>query len=604
MNKQRKSPVLIYDGECGICVEWINYWQKLTSDEINYRSYQEAQSEYSHISLNDFQKYIHYIDVNGTVRSGANAAFAIYEKVAGMALPAWLYHRLPGFAIISEIAYKFFSNNRGILRFFTHLFWGRDHKPAEYTLVTRIFLRALACIYLSAFISFGTQIIGLIGSDGILPLDNYLLQLKQHLGASAYWKTPMVFWFFLSDRVLHLTCLIGAGLSVLLLFGLFQRTTLVLLYILYLSLFYAGQTFMTFQWDLLLLEAGFLAIFLPSGMKIVVWLYRWLVFRFIFLGGLVKIISHDPTWDNLTALNYHFETQPLPTIFSWYAHHLSETLLTAGVVFTLLTELVVPFLIFAPRRFRMLAASIVITFQFLIIITGNYNFFNLLTIAICLFLYDDAFLKSCIPIRFLVILNNHQKVEPRKICSRVFLPVALIIAYSSVEQMAGVIRGNSPQAPSIISRVISPWHIVQNYGPFAVMMTTRHEIVIEGSSDGKSWKEYQFAFKPGNTSTRPAWATPHQPRLDWQMWFAALSQAERNPWFQNLLYRLLLNSESVTDLLASNPFQESPPVLIRALFYEYQFSSPREKKSSGQWWNRQMVAEYYPPVRVSIKTDN
>ena len=170
--------------------------------------------------------------------------------------------------------------------------------------------------------------------------------------------------------------------------------------------------------------------------------------------------------------------------------------------------------------------------------------------------------------------------------------------------MAGVIRGNSPQPPSIISRVISPWHIVQNYGPFAVMTTTRHEIVIEGSSDGKSWKEYQFAFKPGNTSIRPAWATPHQPRLDWQMWFAALSQAERNPWFQNLLYRLLLNSESVTDLLASNPFQESPPVLIRALFYEYQFSSPPEKISSGQWWNRQMVAEYYPPVRISIKTDN
>jgi len=252
----------------------------------------------------------------------------------------------------------------------------------------------LACIYLAAFLSFGVQIIGLIGTDGVLPLDQYLLQLKQHLGTSAYWQTPMLFWFGLNDNILMFSCILGALLSCVLMFGVLQRTTLILLYLLYLSLFYAGQTFMTFQWDLLLLESGFLAIFLPTGSKIVVWLYRWLVFRFMFLGGLVKIISRDPTWDNLTALNYHFETQPLPTIFAWYAHHLPEYLLMVGAAVTLITELLLPFLIFTPRRFRITAACFFILFQLSILFTGNYNFFNLLTISLCLFLFDDAAIKK------------------------------------------------------------------------------------------------------------------------------------------------------------------------------------------------------------------
>ncbi len=604
MRSQIKLPLLIYDGDCDICGEWVRYWKKLTAGKIDYRPYQEVHEDFPGISTDEFKQAIQFVNSDGTVLAGAAATFAVYSKVSGSGLAARLYRTLPGFASASEFGYHFFSKYRGLLRFITHLFWGREREPAQYHLSTQIFLRLSGCIYLAAFVSFGVQITGLIGTEGVLPLEQYLPQLEQYLGAKAYWQTPMLFWFYLSDGVLQLTCLLGAFLSCLLIFNFFPRMVLILLYLLYLSLYYAGQTFMTFQWDLLLLETGFLAIFLPSGSRLVIWLYRWLLFRFMFLGGLVKIISRDPNWDGLTALNYHFETQPLPTAAAWYAHHLPEPLLMTGVALTLIVELILPFFIFFPRRFRMVAACCFIVFQSLIILTGNYNFFNLLTIIICLFLFDDAAIKSCLPGRLISLFAVQQKNTRYQTPGYIVIPVALVILFSSIEQMHTLMNPRHQAALSIVTRIILPWHITQNYGPFATMTTVRHEIVIEGSQDGLTWKEYHFKYKPGDVSLKPRRVILHQPRLDWQMWFAALSRPEQNPWFQNLLYQLLLDSRPVTGLLASNPFPDEAPALVRARYYEYHFTTPEKRKSTGQWWTRQLVADYYPPIRLSVSTKN
>ncbi len=602
MAAQETRPVLIYDGDCDICREWVCYWQQLSDENISYRKYQHVYAEYPEISPGDFEKAIQFIDSDGSVRSGAEAVFAIYKGISAYRLLDWLYRYFPGFALLSESGYNFFSRHRGLLSFITHLFWGRNFKPPRYELTSQIFLRLLGFIYLAAFISFGVQIVGLIGSNGLLPLQTTLDQLQQHPGTAVYWQIPMLFWFFPADGFLQFSCLIGALLSCLLIFNLFQRGALIVLYLLYLSLFYAGQTFMAFQWDLLLLETGFLAIFLNPASRLVVWLYRWLIFRFMFLGGLVKILSHDPNWDGLTALNYHFETQPLPTVFAWYAHHLPESVLMSGAALTLIVELVLPFFIFTPRRFRMAAACCFIIFQSLIILTGNYNFFNLLTIAICLFLFDDAAIESWLPASVILKLKNRKSYKLDKLFSYAIVPLAAIILFSSVEQMHSLISGGRHQQLSNISRMILPWHFVQNYGPFAVMTTVRHEIIIEGSQDGHSWQEYQFKYKPGDVTHRPRWATPHQPRLDWQMWFAALSEAESNPWFINLLYQLLLNNPAVTKLFAVVPFTAEPPDYIRARLYEYHFSSSSQRAGTGDWWTRKLVGTYYPTIHLSVKT--
>jgi hypothetical protein len=256
-------------------------------------------------------------------------------------------------------------------------------RPAE------LFLKALGIVYLIAFLSFGVQADGLVGSQGVLPLENYLHGMHQAMGARAFWYAPTVFWANSSDLALRIAWIAGAALSIVLTLGFFRRTCLVLLLILYLSICTAGQDFWSFQWDILLLEAGFLAIFLDSspGRQ---WLFRWLLFRLMFMSGLVKLLSGDPAWRNLTALGYHYETQPLPTPIAWYMFQLPGWFQKASTAVVLFVELLVPFLIFAPARLRRIAACLLIGLQVLILLTGNYTFFNLLAIALCLFLFEGG----------------------------------------------------------------------------------------------------------------------------------------------------------------------------------------------------------------------
>ncbi|MGC1398211.1 lipase maturation factor family protein, partial [Candidatus Binatus sp.] len=407
------------------------------------------------------------------------------------------------------------------------------------------------------------------------------------------------FWLSQSDFAIQATCWLGAALSLLLIFDLLPRLSLFFLYVLYLSVFYAGQEFMGFQWDLLLLEAGFLAFLLSITTRPGIWLLRWLLFRFMFLSGAVKLLSGDATWANLSALSYYFQTEPLPTPLAWYAHHLPQAILTASTVATLFIELALPFLIFFPRRLRFVAAYGILFLQVVILMTGNYAFFNLLTMALCLVLFDDAALRKVLP-PSLIRLAQHQvrPVEPAKIVSYAVGALALVIVVTGLGQLQEVFIRRASIPAAWLNEEIAPLRIVNSYGLFAVMTTTLPVIVVEGSDDGVHWREYGFKYKPGDAMRRPLWNFPHQPRLDWQMWFAALGTAADNPWFATFLRRLLENSPDVTALLGSNPFPKKPPLYVRAVLYDYRYSTAEEKKATGAWWVRQPEGIYFPAVAL------
>lgn len=464
-----------------------------------------------------------------------------------------------------------------------------------YELTRWLFLKLLALIYLAAFVSFAIQAQGLIGADGILPLAEFLAAAKAQLD-QPYWMLPTLLWFSASDAAILGLCWLGAGAAVALLAGLSARALTVVLYLAYLSLFYAGQTFMAFQWDLLLLETGFIAIVLawhaPSG----VWLYRWLLFRFMFLSGWVKLASGDPTWADWSALQYHFETQPLPTALAWYAHHLPDGVLHFAVGATFFIELVVAFLVFAPRRLRFAAAGAFVLLELLILATGNYNFFNLLTIALCVLLFDDRAIARIVPARL------RERIKPAAtsvLVKRTAVTfAALITALGAMSFWATAHRTSLPAPILAVLRAVDPLHAANGYGLFAVMTTTRDEIVIEGTADGKTWKPYHFRYKPDALDRAPPWIIPHQPRLDWQLWFAALSNFQRQPWFIQFATRLLVNSPPVTALLAHNPFPDAPPEALRAQRYRYQFTTPEERPQTGHWWKREYVGPYLPSIAL------
>jgi predicted DCC family thiol-disulfide oxidoreductase YuxK len=311
---------LVYDGDCGICRIWVNYWRGLTGDAIIYRPYQEAASEFPAIPLEAFRDAVQLIEPEGSVLAGAAATYRVLSHAPARAGWWWLYTHLPGFSSASEWAYAFLGRHRGFLSRMTRLLWGRVLEPVRYELVSWVFLRLVGAIYVAAFASLAVQIEGLVGHAGILPLHDYLEAAYQDLGSGAYRILPTLFWLDWSDTALIAGTFIGTVLGMLVILGRWTRPALVGLFALYLSCVHAGQDFMSFQWDSLLLETGFLAIFLADGSRIVVWLYRWLVFRYFLLAGAAKLLSGDPTWRDLTALDYHFWTQPLPTPIACMPH--------------------------------------------------------------------------------------------------------------------------------------------------------------------------------------------------------------------------------------------------------------------------------------------
>jgi predicted DCC family thiol-disulfide oxidoreductase YuxK len=588
-------PTLVFDGTCGICRTWVDYWQKLTGDRILYRPYQEAAPDFPAIPLEEFKRAMQLIEPDGQAYAGAAADFRLLRYTPGCGFWWWAYEHVPGLAAISEAAYTFLSRRRGLLAFFTRLLWGIPLEPERYDVVAWLFLRGLGLIYVAAFASLAVQIRGLVGSDGIVPISQYLAAARTGLGDAAYWHMPTLFWLNASDTALVAGASIGVALGILVTLGLVQRAALIALYVLYLSYVYAGQIFMNFQWDMLLVEAGFLAIFLTGGSRIVVWPYRLLLFRFVFLSGVVKYISGDPTWHQLTALDYHFWTQPLPAPPAWYAAHLPHALLAAITAGTLIVELFLVFLIFLPRRPRTVGAVIILAFQLGIVATGSYNFFNLLTMLFCLFLFDDQALSRILPAK---LVGRAERSAPHAgwMATALAALVALIVVPVGVNLMWQPIMGSSLPFADAIAESVSPFLIVNPYGVFAVMTTSRPAIAFEGSDDGKTWREYVLPYMPGPVARPLSWNIPHQPRLDWQLWFAAFEGLGRNLWIERLVEGLLQGRKPVLNLFADNPFPHHPPKYVRAELYDYRFSDPELKARTGQPWVRRLEGLYFPEV--------
>jgi len=480
-----REPLLIYDADCQFCIYWVRYWQRLTGHRVTYAPYQQVASQYPEIPLAAFQRAVQYVAPDGKIASGAEASLLTLSQASGKGFWLRLYRHLPGFAAIAEFIYALVASHRSALYRPSLWLWGRDYEPPRFDLICWPFMRAIGLIYLAAFVSFGVQSLGLIGSHGILPLSEFTSAIRSQLGLERYWWFPMVFWLDQSDFAIQATCWAGAALSLFLIFNLLPRLSLFFLYALYLSLFYAGQIFMGFQWDVLLLESGFLTLFLSVATKPGIWLLRWLLFRFMFLSGSVKLLSGDPTWANLSALSYHFQTQPLPTPLAWYAHHLPLGVLKASTAATFVIELGLPFLIFCPQRLRFVLAFGTLLLEALIFLTGNYTFFNLLAMALCLVLFDDAALRKVLPQRLTrLVQHGVRDVNRGNIVSFAAGAFALLIVFANIVQIHAAFGGRISTLAMWINDEIAPLRIVNTYGLFAVMTTARPEIIIEGSDDG------------------------------------------------------------------------------------------------------------------------
>ena len=594
-------PLLVFDGECSFCCAWVDFWKHLTGDGVDYAPYQEVGSRFPNIARQQFATAVQLILPNGEVRSGAHAVFTTLSTVRGKGATLWAYHSIPGFAAAAEAFYGLCARHRSFFYGVTRFLWGIPIAPETYRISTGIFLRVLGAIYLIAFSSFGVQATGLIGSRGILPIGDYLNVAHHYLGKAAYWNLPTLFWVSRSDAFLRADWISGVFISALVFLGLNWRALRLALFLLYLSLVTAGQVFMTYQWDALLLEVGFLSIFLGSSPAIVR-LFRWLLCRFIFLSGAVKVTSGDLTWRHLTALPIHYETQPLPTPLAWYFYQLPGWFHHMSVGFLFFVELVVPFLVLAPRRPRHFAGVSIIALQVLIFLTGNYAFFNILTIALCLFLFEDTSFARNLVWRYFARFHPQTEAAWGDSASRwqtafysVFSAFMLFVSGFVTASELSAIHWSPADA---VVRAIAPFEIINTYGLFANMTTTRPEIVIEGSNDGAKWLPYEFKYKVGDPSRPPVFVEPHQPRLDWQMWFAALGNYQNDPWTIHFMARLLEGTPEVLALMRTNPFPNAPPHYIRALVYEYHFTTSSERKVSSHWWRRELKGEYAPPLAL------
>jgi predicted DCC family thiol-disulfide oxidoreductase YuxK len=622
------KPLLIWDGECDFCRLWIERWREITSGNVDYAPYQQAAHQFAEIPVEQFRQTMAFIEPDGEIFFAAEAVYRSLRYRSSKSWLAWSYDHVPGFAAISEVAYKFITHRRGLGSTFTRLLWGKDVRPPTYSWAQRCFLRALGLTYLIAFVSLWVQVDGLVGSNGVSPLNQFLPAVYERFGSTAYSLLPTLCWFDSSNSFLHFLCGGGVVSSLLLILGIAPALSLVVLFVFYLSLTMAGQTFLSFQWDILLLEAGFLAIFLapwrlwptelmwwpgstiPATASAVsrpgLFLLKFLLFKLMLMSGVVKLTSGDDCWWNLTALDYHYWSQPLPTVFGWWADKSPEWFKHFSVAFCLVVEIIVPFFIWAPRRPRLIAAGLMIFLQLVIALTGNYCFFNLLTIALCLLLIDDASIcrgSGSLPVgtltasptatRNALSLAHRLATSAAIIMIIVTLPINALLIFTAFKPDA-----DWPRPLVAIRGRLQSFRIMSGYGLFRVMTKNRDEIVIEGSTDGIDWLPYEFKWKPGDVMRAPDWCAPHQPRLDWQMWFAALGSYRENPWFGRLIVRLLEGSEDVRRLLKKNPFPHEPPRYIRAMFYRYRFTTLRERRETGAWWNREELREYLPTVSL------
>ena len=574
------TPVLVYDADCAFCQRWVARWRARTGDAIDDRPLQEpGLLRRLGVPLSAASRSVQLVTPAGARYEGAEAVFRLLGRAPGLRLLARLA-RLPVARGVAASVYRVIARHRALAARVDALLFGRSTAPPGAALVRAVFLRALGGVYLVAFASLRRQVLGLYGARGIAPIREHLEVLRLLVADRVRPATgehrddaraldrlrlaPTVFWLGASDAALVRACVAGQLLAVALMLGLAPRLTSATLWALYLSFVTVGRELLAFQWDALLLETGLAATLIaPPGLRMrraleappwtAIALMRGLVFRLYFESGLCKLASGDPAWRTFTACRYHYGTQPLPTRLGWYAHQLPRSIHRVSTFAALALELVAPFFAWAPRRPRRAAFVALATLQSLISATGNHGFFNLLAVVDSLWLLDDETLARALRRRRPPVSR-----APWWRRAAIALGVAPLLALSGSELATRVRRrARMPRVLARLHAAVAPFHVTSPYGPFAVMTTERPEIVIEGSDDGVTWREYRFRYKAGDVNQPPRWVAPHRPRLDWQMWFAALGYPP--PWFMRLLARLLEGVPEVLALLDGNPFPEHPP---------------------------------------------
>lgn len=602
------KPLVIFDGDCHFCRHWIERWREATAGRVEYSSAEEVAAQFPEIAPAEFEKSVQLIETTGEVFSGAEAVFRSLGYARGGKWLAWCYARVPSFARATEAAYGLIARNRYLASAATRWLWGQDVRRPAYYNARRGFLRALGLVYLIAFISAWVQIDGLMGERGLTPAGEMLSTFREAWGGppgSVMLSQPTLCWMNSSDAMLHALCAAGTAAAALLTFGLLPVPALLVCFVCYLSLIIPGEIFFSYQWDILLLESGFVALFVAPLQwrmargrdapvsRIGLFLVKALLFKLMFMSGVVKFTSGDDAWWHLTALDYHYWTQPLPTVFAWFADKSPDWLKRLSVAATLCSEIVVPFFIWAPRRLRHGAAVLLIVLQIGIAITGNYCFFNLLAIVLCLVLFDDT---AWAPRRDRERAGSRMRwpVAIPAAALIVTLPLNAWLTYSAFER-----RPNWPKSMMALYGWLEPFRIANGYGLFRVMTKERPEIVFEGTADGANWLPYEFRWKPGDVKRPPQWNAPHQPRLDWSMWFAALGSRRDRIVVERLAQALLRNEPSVLHLLGGNPFPQAAPQSVRATMYDYRFTSSEERARTGAWWRHGEGEELLPAVTLA-----
>jgi hypothetical protein len=485
-------------------------------------------------------------------------------------------------------------------------------EPATYELTRFWILRLLAFVYFAAFASLYAHLDPLIGSHGLLPARQFLLAARGQLGTAATWRLPTLFWLGASDGAMHAFCGLGLALSVLALFGLSSALLQLILWLVYMSFVHVGQVFFGYGWELQLLETGFLAIFLcplrsarmlPASPtpKVVIWLFRWLVFRVMVGAALIKLRG-DECWRDLTCLDFHFETQPNPNPFAWWLHRGPHWMHAIGVALNHFVELVVPWFAFGFRRWRHTAGALLVAFQGILIASGNLSFLNWLTIVPALACFDDSVWARLLPARRRqAVLARIEALMPNRLHARVCQGLGVLVALLSVLPILNLASGEQRMNASF-----DPLALVNTYGAFGSVDRERYEVVLEGTRDVLAderarWEEYELPCMPGDPHRRPCLVSPYHYRLDWQMWFVGNDAARgeafgREPWLVHLVWQLLRGDPSPRPLFARDPFATSPPRWIRADIWRYVFARTRE--AGGPWWNRERVAEFLRPVSI------
>ncbi|HVR88616.1 MAG TPA: lipase maturation factor family protein [Candidatus Limnocylindria bacterium] len=468
----------------------------------------------------------------------------------------------------------------------------------DYWLTRLVLQRAIGLIYLVAFIVAARQFLPLLGSRGLLPVPDFV-------AAVPFRRSPSLFHLRYSDRLALAVAWAGAGLAAIAVAGLPDGWPLPLtmllwtgLWALYLSIVNVGQTFYGFGWETLLLEAGFLAIFLGPAWTApplpLIWLLRWLLFRVEFGAGLIKLRG-DRCWRNLTCLYYHHETQPMPNPLSWYFHHLPRAVHRAEVLGNHVAQLVVPFFLFAPQPVATLAGLVIVVTQSWLLLSGNFSWLNLITIALAISAFDDAALTRLLTVQ----APAFEASAAHAVLVAGVTILVLLLSYRPARNLVS--------RRQLMNSSFDPLHLVNAYGAFGSVTKKRYEVVIEGTGDAAlgpqtAWREYTFIGKPGDVTRRPPQIAPYHLRLDWLMWFAAFSSPLDQEWFGPLLAKLLEEDRATLRLLAANPFPAGPPRFVRARLYLYRFTTPAERRETGAWWHRTFVREYVPPI--ALRTDD